>query len=740
MAALALGPSAALAAAPPQVSESWVTEVTASGATLRARINPEGASTSFRFEYIAEASYAANVSAGRDPFTGALRAPASGEIGVGSGTVAVQVSQHLSGLAPLTVYRYRMRAVNSQGTTFGAQHSLGTQAVAQVFSLLDGRGWEMVSPVDKNGGAIAAVGTFAPRLFQAAADGRSVTYSSIFAFGGSRGAPSTSQYLSSRGGGGWATENLTLPLFSGSYGDEPGVTPYQLFSPDLARGLVLNGKRCRGEEGECLVANPPLAGTAAPPGFVDYYRREANGGFTALLTQAEAGGLRVAPQSFELQLVAASPDLEHVLLSTCAALTADATEAPGGPSSCDATAPNLYEWSLGAGFRLINLLPGEVEGTPGAIVAAQGRAVSADGQRMYWVDSASRNLYVRTSSDSVQVDAAAGGEGEFQTASADGTIAFFTKAGHLYRFALATAGSADLTPGGEVEGVLAASDDGSYVYYKAAGALMQWHGGVTTSIAAAADGINYPPSTGSARVTPDGRHLLFISSASLTGYDSAGAAEVFLYGPPPGGGAATLTCVSCNPTGERPLGPSSIPGAVANGEGSDRIDVYKPRSLSANGNRVFFDSEDGLVIQDTNGKPDAYEWEANGVGTCAEANGCVNLIASGRSNDGSSFVDASADGSDAFFLTGESLVAGDPGTVDLYDARAGGGFPASRPPGVCVGDACQPLPPAPEDPTPGTLVSNPGNPAQPVAKKAKKKRQKKKQGKSRHRAQRGVKR
>lgn len=29
---------------------------------------------------------------------------------------------------------------------------------------------------------------------------------------------------------------------------------------------------------------------------------------------------------------------------------------------------------------------------------------------------------------------------------------------------------------------------------------------------------------------------------------------------------------------------------------------------------------------------------------------------------------------------------------------------------VCEGDQCQPLPPEPEDPTPGTLVPNSGNP------------------------------
>ena len=42
---------------------------------------------------------------------------------------------------------------------------------------------------------------------------------------------------------------------------------------------------------------------------------------------------------------------------------------------------------------------------------------------------------------------------------------------------------------------------------------------------------------------------------------------------------------------------------------------------------------------------------------------------------------------------------------------------------ICVGDSCQPLPPEPEDPTPGTLVPNPGNPPlhiyEPKAKKKK---------------------
>jgi hypothetical protein len=232
---------------------------------------------------------------------------------------------------------------------------------------------------------------------------------------------------------------------------------------------------------------------------------------------------------------------------------------------------------------------------------------------------------------------------------------------------------------------------------------------VAPGAAATAPG-DYPPATGTARVSADGSHLLFVSSAEPTGYENNGASEVFLYGPPPGGGGALLTCVSCNPTGERPQGPSSIPGAIANGEGAGATRVYKPRALSSDGSRVFFDSSDRLAIQDTNGRPDVYEWEAPGAGACSREGGCVGLISSGRSGEASSFVDASANGSDAFFLTDSSLYPLDPGSFDLYDAREGGGFPVPPAAIPCNGDACQPLPEAPDDPTPGTLVPNSGNP------------------------------
>lgn len=721
----------AAAAGPPQASSSWVTDVSATAANLRALINPEGSITKYRFEFVSEAELKSNLAAipPREGFAGASTAPTS-EGGIGAGSVAVAVAQHIAGLTPTTTYHYRVRATNAFGSVFGPAHTLTTQETGLVFSLPDRRGWEMVSPIDKNGGAIESVGTTAGRVFQASSDGNRVTYGSVSAFGSPQGAPRMSQYRSERQGSGWTTGNLSIPLFSGSYGDEPSQTPYRLFSPDLSRSLVSNGERCRGSDGECAVANPPLPDTEAPAGYVNFYRRSDGSGFQALLTQVEISDLIVPPQQFELRFVASSPDLGHVLLSSCAALTPDALEAPS-LTSCDPAQPNLYQWSGGATLKLVNLLPGETVGTPGAVAAAQGKAVSADGSRVFWSDLATGNLYVRKDGQStVQVDAGAAGGGAFQTASSDGSVAYFTKGGHLYRFDVNTEATTDLTPSGGVEGVLGASDKGSHVYYLATAGLMLWHDGTTVEVAATADAGNYPPTTGTARVTADGRHLAFLASASLTGYDNDGHTEVFVYGPPPGGGASTLQCASCNPTGERPLGASSIPGAIATGTGSAATQVYKPRALTADGSRVFFDSEDALVVQDTDSAPDVYQWEARGADGCTKPSGCVYLLSSGRSLEGASFVDASADGSDVFFLTDGSLVPQDPGLVDLYDAREGGGFPVPPSAIPCFNDACQSLPEAPEDPTPGTLVPNPGNPVAPAQKKKKQgKKQKKKQGK-----------
>jgi hypothetical protein len=729
---LAAAAPAAWAAGAPEITSSWVAAVTPSSANLNGDVDANGLPTTFRFEYIAAAAYQANLAAANDGFSGALKAPAGGEANVGSGEAPIALPvQHIGALEAGTAYRFRLRAANSAGTVFGPVRSLQTREKSTVFSLPDGRGWELVSPLDKNGGQIAAPESLlGGGVLQAAAQGGAVTFSSAFSFGSAQAAATASQYVSRRGPAAWSTENITGPALSGSYPHEPdsGV-PYQLFSPDLSTGLLSNGRRCRGESTQCPVANPPLPGSGAPAGYRNYYLRNGAGSFQALLDGGDVAGQQAA--NFELAFAGATPDLSQIVISTCAALTADATEVPGSGGACDPAAQNLYRGS-GSGLVLLNLLPSASTGTPGAALAAQSGAISIDGARVYW--QALGNLYLREGTQTKQVDEAQGGGGTFQTASTDGSVAYFTKAGHLYRYLAASSAATDLTPAGEVQGVLGASADGSYLYYLTSSGLQLWHAGTVTPIAGGADAGDYPPATGSSRVSADGTRLAFVSSAEIVSYDNRNLEsgvpepEVYLYSAP----AQTLTCVSCNPLGERPLGPSTIPGAVANGTA---VEAYKPRVLSGGGSRIFFESADSLAALDGNKEPDVYQWEAQGTGGCTGAGGCVNLISSGRAEEGASFVDASADGADAFFLTDGSLVSSDPGSIDIYDARIGGGFPSPDVPFPCVGDACQVVPGEPEDPSPGTLFSRPeGNPAPNLgsAKKHKKAKKHRKHKKGHH--------
>jgi hypothetical protein len=706
---LVLAPAGAQAAAAPLIHEVWTSQVFSSTARLQARVSPNGLPATYHFDYVTRSQYEAN----GNGFSGAQRVPLLSDANFGSGTSPVGVLQQIGNLQPDTAYRYRIVAKNSSGTVTGEALSFITRASGAAAALADNRVWEMVSPVEKNGGQVAAPGSLSGGgVLQGAAQGGSITYGSAASFAGGQGAPPASQYLATRTSGGWTTENITQPLFSGSYDAGEGGGPYRIFSADLARAILLNGDHCRGEGSGCAVANPPLAGTEAPAGYQNYYLREGDS-FTALLADANAGFLTLEPRAFDLTLAGSSPDLRHPVVATCAALTANATEVPLG-EGCDPAKQNLYLYSAGSGLSLLNVKPGGTSGIPGASLAAQSAAVSEDGSRVYF--SLEGNLYLRAAGQTKQADADAGGGGVFQTASADGSVAYFSKEGHLWRYLAATDAATDITPAGEVQGVLGASAGAAVVYFQDAVALKRWSNGTTSTIAggaAAAEETNWPPTTGVAHLSADGSKLLFTSTEPLTEYDntdlSSGEADsqVFLYDAT---GTGTLTCVSCNPTLSRPLGPSTVPGSTANGSAPDSTDTYKPRVLSANGRRVFFDSEDAQALTDTNGAPDAYQWEAQGEGSCTRPDGCISLISDGRSAGGATFVDSSLDGADAFFLTAGSLLKDDPGGLDLYDARAGGGFPEPPPAILCEADACQPLPSPPADPTLTTLLAGPGNP------------------------------
>jgi hypothetical protein len=640
----------------------------------------------------------------------------------------------------------------------------------------------MVSPVNKHGAAIEGLASsiFSGGLVQAAEGGGAIAYladgSIVEGVAGDQ-APSLSQVLSRRGPRGWSSQDIATPHESTVPVGE-GRGEYDLFSADLSVGLVE-------PKGETPL--PPL-GEGAERTL--YLRDDESGSYLPLVTAANVPpGSRLGREreAVTLHFEGASSDLSHVVFSSSEALTENAVSSPY---------TNLYEW-VGGRLQLVSVLPPNAEGKElpastqhvwsylghsfGKQSRFSRRAVSSDGSRIVWETDAGfgngsgwpgHHLYMRdvATGVSVQLDAVQpGGEGSYparpilQTASADGSVVFFTDperlvaeshsgltnemAPDLYVFDASSGVLRDLTREGmagesaDVEGaVLGASEDGSYVYFAAKGALaehavsgasnlyvMHDNGGVWEKPRFIAD-LTERDTEGDlaaerqdgllslltaqylvSRVSPDGRFLTFMSEASLTGYDNRDAVtgvpdeEVYLYDVDSG----RLVCVSCGPSGARPIGVRVHPedsleslrplvdpddtwyGSTLAGntpawswaEGADSRTDYQSRFLGDSG-RLFFNSPVGLVPGDVNGKEDVYEYEPAGVGGCvaglssasvvynAADDGCVGLVSSGISGEESVFMDASVSGGDVFFLTSAQLVSQDvDGAFDVYDAH-----------------------------------------------------------------------
>ena len=260
--------------------------------------------------------------------------------------------------------------------------------------------------------------------------------------------------------------------------------------------------------------------------------------------------------------------------------------------------------------------------------------------------------------------------------------------------------------------------------------LYVWHGGDTRFIArlgtlgaveAERNDFTAEVLERTSRVSPDGKILAFQSELPLTGYDNVPASgrcpqpeynqdtpegarfensegrcmEVFEYEAQ----SRLLSCASCDSNGLPPTGESVTPGVphLLTKTLGWESPTAQQRYLLDDG-RLFFDSEDALLTQATDGKQNVYEYEPEGVGGCVASGGggCLYLISTGTSSEGSAFIDASTDGRDVFFVTGQQLVPRDGDeAIDMYDAREDGGFSEAQVP-PCAGEACKPaVTPAP---------------------------------------------
>lgn len=727
------------------------TAVTSSSATLAARVDPHGAPTSYYFQYGTSSSYGSS-------------APAAPGQGLGSGEGALAASVHLQGLAAYTTYHYRLIVIGEPGelvTVETPDQTFTTQGAGTETTQPDGRAWELVSPPNKLGAGIIAIGNEQGDDIQAAADGGGITYGASSPFAANpagSNSPEVTQVISTRHAPGrWDSADITTPHTEGASEVKVGhAAEYKLFSSDLSLGLV---------EPAGKTPLPPQ-----PPGAEKtVYLRAASGEYNALVTPAnvpphtEYGGDGHTNRGVEF--LSASPDLSHVVLTSEMPLTS-----PAPPAA------SLYEWA-GGQLQLANVLPdGEPVasarlGDVGQIERNVRHAISRDGSRLVFTAyEAERrfHVYLRDmtrvgSGAAVQVDAAQGApepsdsESYYQTANDEGSMVFFTSSARLtadatapsqfsqtaalYVFEL-TSGRGEALAGkltdltvdpraGErpdVQGVIGASEDGSYIYFAANGLLgdAAEHGATPggnlyvehydqqtrawtppSFIAHAASWGNGLPDLArtTSRVSPNGRYLAFMSASSTTGYDNRDAnsgvpdEEVFLYDAT----SRRVVCASCNPTGARPVGMQGsqnyeerlwdygeiwrgrwVAGDIPGWTSTDLVQALTQSRYLSDSGRLFFNSSDSLVPGDVNGTEDVYQYEPAGLGSCQgpgygqsatvifseKLGGCIGLISSGTSSEESAFMDASETGADVFFLTLSRLSPVDLDTsIDIYDAH-----------------------------------------------------------------------
>lgn len=235
------------------------------------------------------------------------------------------------------------------------------------------------------------------------------------------------------------------------------------------------------------------------------------------------------------------------------------------------------------------------------------------------------------------------------------------------------------------------------------------------------------------RITPDGRYVVIqtrLRYEPVADQDS----DQDLYRWDEAGG---WTCISCQRPGAASAGnvDSYTPRLAYNGFFHDLGGQVPEHTISDDGQRVFFSTPDALVPQDVNGEEGCPREEAEGTYNaafyrCADVyewdDGTVSLLTSGTGSHPFHLMGATASGRDVFFATRQRLAGWDrDNSVDIYDARSGGGFaePAAQPP-ACEGEACRgAVTAAPAASGAGTAVfEGPGNPKPKHANKRRKHR------------------
>jgi hypothetical protein len=488
----------------PSIDGAAAIELAPEAATLTTRIDPHGFDTHYHFEYGTSTEYGTEVPVPPE------------DIGAGEGDVSR--SQRITNLEEGT-YHWRVVAVNENGTSVSPDHTFIYERAGA--ALPDGRAYEMVTPVKKNGALIGSLS-----LPEVARDGNRVMSQSIQCFAGAeacngqRRSGVGSPYEFTRTGAGWVTTAMSpsataLP-FSNLMGYEVN-TGMAFFSapPERSAADQLYTREPEGSFVRVGPVTPPQEGAKGPlggfaGGVEQTYSRDLShlaweavpSGFWPSLDETKGSASvyeYAAPGQSQPLLVGVSGGPgSRDLVSRCAtALGGISSANPPGMMSADGRV--VYVTAVG-GEECVGT--GANAATP---VKANELLARVDGEGP---EAHTVVVSARSPKCSGTCSTSPAGDAQFIGASADGTKAIFastqqltnqaTEDGqggdtavschqttgangcnlYMYDFADPTAerlidiSAGDTSGGGpRVQGVLAISEDGSHVYFVAKGVL-----------------------------------------------------------------------------------------------------------------------------------------------------------------------------------------------------------------------------------------------------------------------------
>ncbi|MGA8746016.1 MAG: fibronectin type III domain-containing protein [Solirubrobacterales bacterium] len=436
---------------PPTVVGLTSENLTATGADLLAKVNPQGSATTVHFEYGTTTGYGAS--------------PPIPEQSIGSGSADKSLKVHLTELQPHATYHFRLTATSKWGTTTTEDQSFNfypancpNAAVRQQTNsgfLPDCRAYELVSPGDA-GDAVLFPGTANGGFYGGAPDAPYAENPARFAFAGWLGAiPGTDSpngstpdtYVSTRTDTGWVTR------YVGILGDEHlGATPFwgetEFTDPSMDKLLDFESYKEPGGNEIRIAAGREFFEADQPP-----YLWDANGASLGRWPADSTGLTSGAEVDSEYQ---PSPDFTHLAFSSNnldftvgQAGEEGLTTAPGSAYDYDVATEKTTLISKTPGGENIPQEPGDAAETneriefPNATFVGQPDqdhpSVSTDGSHILMSTLSSpfqpfgegsyqgplTRLYMRVN-DAVTYEVSQGKDVRYVGMTADGTKVFFT--------------------------------------------------------------------------------------------------------------------------------------------------------------------------------------------------------------------------------------------------------------------------------------------------------------------------